>query len=153
MRVGQHLDARDDALGRRELVAPDREAVDDELVALLRQLAEFDGDGALEELGVVNLEDRELGVVAHELDLGRILAGVAGFLNLDEGRIGHHVGVGQDASALDDGARASGVLLVGQLPRLEVVGLLDDGEELDQRLADGVLGGGWTAEAEDECGE
>jgi hypothetical protein len=114
------------------------------------------------EVGIVDPEDGELAVVGDELDARGIFPGIARLADLDEHIVGHDVGVGQDAPALDDAARAREPVLFRHLPWLDVIGLAVGRKDPHQRLGDRVVaqvrrgrggaarGGGGQAQGKEE---
>jgi hypothetical protein len=135
VRVRADLDARHHAGGRAQLVAADREAVDEHLGVARRQAPEPDRARALEEARVVDGEQRGLGVVVDVEHARRVLLRVAPLERLHVQVVRDDVRVREDAVAVDDARRAAGGVLPRQLPRVIEVRLLDDGEQLDDGAA------------------
>ena len=104
--VPLHLDARDDALGDRHLFAADR--VTDHLHGLAqpRQVADARRRHAGGEGRVLDLQQREVAVVADDRDAGDDLGDVVLLLHLHEGGVGDDVGAGEHLPRPDDHARA-----------------------------------------------
>jgi len=122
--VALHLDARHHALGDRHLLATDRIAHHLHRVAQVRQVADHRRPDAARERLVVDVQQREVAVVADRQhargDLGRF----ALLLHLHERRVRHHVRTGQHQVRADDDPRAGAAARGDVLPRTLVVGVL-----------------------------
>ena len=101
MDVGLALDAGHDAPRHAQRVAAEREAENQDLLPQLGKAAEAQRGDGVEEAGLVDGQESEVGLVGDvEHPRGDSL-GLAVPPHLDECRVAHHVGVRQDAAARD----------------------------------------------------
>ena len=144
--VRGEFDTGDDTFGDGEAVAALRIAVSQDRILFGR-----DGFGTgergmgVEEFIVVELEDGEVDVGVDGLDRGKNL--VASLVGLDLDFVGKfdHVGVGENAVALDDDAAAGDVLGGRLAPRLVEIRQALGGEDFDDGVFDvrgTAVGGG-----------
>ncbi len=135
--VAGELDARDDPLGDREGRAALGIPVGQYgLLDLGQGLGARHGGPLVEERLVLEPEHGQVDARAHRHDPGREL--VARLVTLDEELTGvcNHVGISEDALALDDHARATGLAGAVLGPGLGQVGEPHRGGDLHDRVAD-----------------
>ena len=130
--VALKLDAADHAFGDRDFLATNREAHDGHFVLQVGKLLPQPGDRGLHpKLFVLDLKQREVGVVAHRREAGDELVRMRAGLNLNEGRVSHHVRAGENHAGRDNHTRAGPVGRARGLPWALVVGLLGGSEDAD----------------------
>ena len=130
------LDAGHHAPGDAQRVASDGEAENQDLLPKLGQAAQAQRREGVEEAGLVDGQDSEVGVVGDvEHPRGESLR-LAVPPHLDECRVAHHVGIGQDPTTRDDEPGAADRARGRRSPRRSVV--RDELGRVD--LEDGVRG-------------
>jgi hypothetical protein len=136
VRVGLKINARHHAVRHRHPLTADRVAIDGDRRFNLRDAAEFQRNGALEESRLGNFQHREIAVVPDELDTRGVLVRVVVFFHDEEAPVADDMGVGHDALAVDDEARADPAADVARHPRHLVVCVLRGDADADEAFAD-----------------
>jgi hypothetical protein len=125
--VALDLDARHHALGDRDLLAADRIADHRDAIAQVGQLTQLGRLDSVEEVAIVDADEREVAVVADADHARDRLLRIGDLLHLEEGAVRDDVGAGQDAPGTDDHARPGARLRYLRLPRRIEVGILGGG--------------------------
>ena len=99
------LDARYDAPGDTHGVAPQGKPVDGHLLLDGRKIPEFQGGGTGKEVGIIDTQQRKVGIMRDALHACIVSPRLAIAANLYERAVADHMGVGQHLPSFDDAAR------------------------------------------------
>ena len=123
MRVELEIDARDDAGRDRHAFAAKRKSVGRDDRFELRNAAELQRHHVLEKLRRRDRNEREIAIVRHELNRGRIFVRIAVAFDRQVAAVADHVGIGHDAIAIDDKTGADAARDDAGIPRRLIIRL------------------------------